>query len=149
MNLSLKTGHEVPARVYLESDVFGTEYFDGYETLSECIQAVERLARDVVQLKDGVDRRVGLAFGGVEADEEDGDCDTADAGTIQSWGKANGVWHLIAKITGQPYGTTRTCRASCGRTIEAGSRTLIDLPTSKKPGRKICRACTAILRRKG
>jgi hypothetical protein len=72
---------------------------------------------------------------------------TAEAGSgeLHTWGKAHGVWHLIAQITGPPYQLTRTCQTKCGRMVEAGARTLIDLPQSRKPGRRLCPACAAIV----
>lgn len=94
-------------------------------------------------VREWVDRS---AVGGLEPDAarqsaadnvSSNDVDSA----LSTWGKANGVWHRIAEITGAPYGATRTCRALCGGTIEAGSRTLIDLPSSERPGRRLCRTC--------
>lgn len=69
----------------------------------------------------------------------------AEPAAIRSWCKAAGLWHVIAKITGPAYQPTRTCLTKCGRSVEAGSRTLIDLPQTRKTGRKLCRACLATL----
>ncbi len=55
---------EVAVRVFLESDCYGREFFDGYDTLRECAAAVARLARSCVKetQADGVARQVGIAF---------------------------------------------------------------------------------------
>ncbi len=66
---------EVAVRVYLESDAFGREYFDSYESLRECAAAVTRLARSCVKetQADGVGRQVGIAIVPVsEYGSEDG-----------------------------------------------------------------------------
>lgn len=64
-----------------------------------------------------------------------------DDKAVNTWGKANGIWHRIAKVVVKAYQPTRACLTRCGESVEAGSRTLIDLPSSKKPGRKLCPAC--------
>lgn len=55
--------NEVTLRVYLESDFYGREYFDSYDSLRECIAAVARLVRSSLQQtqKDGIARQVGIA----------------------------------------------------------------------------------------
>lgn len=64
--LTIKKGKksEVAIRVYLESDLYGREFFDEYESLEECAEAVARLARSSMEQtqKDGVARQVGIAI---------------------------------------------------------------------------------------
>jgi hypothetical protein len=66
---------EVAVRVYLESDCYGRKFFDGYDSLRECLAALSRLARSCVEetQTDGVGRQVGIAIVPVsEYGSEDG-----------------------------------------------------------------------------
>jgi len=50
-------------RVFMESEPYGREYFDGYDSLTEQLQAVERLTNKATELavQDGIERIVGVA----------------------------------------------------------------------------------------
>ena len=65
---------EVAVRVFTESDAFGREYFDEYDSLEECAAAVARLAASCLRecQKDGVSRQIGVA---VVPESEYGDPD--------------------------------------------------------------------------
>lgn len=58
-----KTKNEVTVRVYLESDLHGREFFDGYDSVDECAAAVARLTASALKetQADGVARQVGIA----------------------------------------------------------------------------------------
>jgi hypothetical protein len=64
--LTVKTGkkNEVDVRVFLESDLYGREFFDGYESLGECAEAVARLVGSSLKQtqQDGIARQVGIAI---------------------------------------------------------------------------------------
>jgi len=49
-------------RVFMESEPYGREYFDGYDSLTEQLQAVERLTNNASELaaQDGIERIVGV-----------------------------------------------------------------------------------------
>jgi hypothetical protein len=83
--LTFKKGmkNEITVRVYLESDEYGREFFDGYDSVKECAAAVARLTTSAIEetLRDGVVRQVGIALvppseygepGGYGEDIEDG-----------------------------------------------------------------------------
>ena len=63
--LTLKKGkNEVAVRVFLESEAYGREFFDSYESLEECTAAVARLTASCLKesQKDGIARQVGIAI---------------------------------------------------------------------------------------
>ena len=64
--LKIKNGkrNEITVRVFIESDLYGREFFDSYETVEECAAAVARLTASALQetQKDGVARQVGIAL---------------------------------------------------------------------------------------
>lgn len=66
--LEIKKGKksEIAVRVYLESDEYGREFFDGYDSVEECAAAVAvaRLTTSAIKetLRDGVARQVGIAL---------------------------------------------------------------------------------------
>lgn len=63
--LTFKTAkqNEIAVRVYLESDLHGREYFDGYDDIKECAAAVARLTASAIEetLKDRQGRQIGIA----------------------------------------------------------------------------------------
>jgi hypothetical protein len=55
--------NEVAVRVFIESEPFGREYFDEYESLDDCAAAVARLTGTCIREAeiDGVARQIGIA----------------------------------------------------------------------------------------
>ena len=56
---------EVTIRVFLESETYGREFFDNYDSLDECVQAVARLVESAVkrtQQDDVLVRSASLSF---------------------------------------------------------------------------------------
>jgi hypothetical protein len=64
--LTIKKGkkNEVTVRVFIESDLYGREYFDAHDSLNECAAAVARLVTAAVKEAqvDGTARQVGIAL---------------------------------------------------------------------------------------
>lgn len=59
--LNQNTDAEVALRVVLESELFGRDYFDDYETLDQMLVAVKNLVESSANQKDGVERTVAIA----------------------------------------------------------------------------------------
>jgi hypothetical protein len=59
--LNEKTDDEVALRVVLESELFGRDYFDDYETLDEMLVAVKNIVESSANQKDGIERTVAIA----------------------------------------------------------------------------------------
>jgi hypothetical protein len=64
--LTIKKGKktEVAVRVFLESALYGREFFDDYESIIECAEAVTRLVESSLEQtqQDEVARQVGIAI---------------------------------------------------------------------------------------
>lgn len=54
---------EITVRVFTESEAFGREFFDSYESIEECVKAVARLAASSFEetQRDGISRQIGIA----------------------------------------------------------------------------------------
>ena len=64
--LKFKVGrkNEIAVRVFIESNLYGREYFDAHDSLEDCAAAIARLTASALQETqvDGVARQVGIAI---------------------------------------------------------------------------------------
>jgi hypothetical protein len=63
LKIKKRKHQEITVRVFTESEAFGREFFDSYESIEECAEAVARLAASSIEetQQDGVARQIGIA----------------------------------------------------------------------------------------